>query len=454
VNLRPLLWVWSLGLAAAIACAIPWSIGHGGGDWRVFVAAGSLAGTTALLHPPEAWQSFFYLPGAAWPLVPFSHLPLAVSFTTNAVLMLGCAAAAGIVAARTYGLPRLTAIGTFASWSPVVYAAAIIGQNAPMGLLLAQLSIAGLARGSVALTAVPIGLLLYKPTYALPLIGLLLVRRLRRELAVIAAIAGAWYVLSVAASGGDWGWPAAWLRLLAHFAQGDFGVNAAFAVSLPGVLVRAGAGVPVAAGVAVLLAAAVAFALRRCGPAEAGSAACLAGLALSPHAWAYDAALALPMIGLTAAALHERARTRLLLALATIAPLFFISPQLHADPLAVVVIGGTLAWLALRLDLRRRALRAAFELRDAALVIVQTSRLGDLTALDPLQRPRMAVDRLPKLVDVGPERVDVGAQLVERHPVLVDPVGQLTPHADDGVEDVGDRRFLHIVPFTPRRFDG
>lgn len=346
--LRTFLWVWSAAVALVIAACSGWSIGHGGGDWRVFVAAGSLAGTPALLDPPEAWQSFFYLPGAAWALVPFAHLPLALSFALNGAFMLGCAAAAGVVAARTYALSRTTAVATFVLWSPVVYAAAIIGQNAPLGLLLAQLSIAGLAARSVALTAIPIGLLMYKPTYALPMIGLLLVRGRRRELAVVGAFAAVWYGISAAATGGDWSWPSAWAHLLARFAAGDFAANAAFAVSLPALLVRMGTGIPVVVGVAVVVALAAASVLRRVPAAEAGSAACLVGLALSPHAWAYDAALALPMIGWCVAALAEPARTRLLLALTLTAPLFFASRQLGFDPLALVVVGGTFAWLALR----------------------------------------------------------------------------------------------------------
>jgi hypothetical protein len=347
--LRSLLVGWSVAVAVLIASGSVWSIEHGGGDWRVFVAAGSLAGSHALLDPPQAWQSFFYLPGAAWALVPFARLPAGVSFVTNAVLMLACAAAAGVVASRTYALPRAPAIVIFALWSPVVYAAAIIGQNAPFGLLLAQLSIAGMATRSVALTAIPIGLLLYKPTYAAPLIALLVLRGRMRELAVAGAIGVGWYVLGVAATGGDWGWLAAWLRLVARYANGDFAVNGAFAVSLPGLLVRAGAGVWLAAAVATLLAVPAAIALRRATPVEAGSAACLVGLALSPHAWAYDVALALPMIGFTAGTLSEPVRTRFLLAVALVAPLFFLSPALHFDPLAAIVVGGTLAWLALRL---------------------------------------------------------------------------------------------------------
>jgi len=343
--LRLVFWGWSGAVALAMASAAGWSIRHGAGDWRVFAAAGSLAGTHALIDPPEAWQIFVYLPGAAWAFVPVARMPLAVSFVINAVCMLACAVAAGAVAARTYGLSRALGIGVFVLWAPVVYAAAIIGQNAPFGLLLAQLTIAGIARSSFALTALPLGLLLYKPTYALPLIGVLLLRARWREVGAVAAIGAGWYVVSAAATGGDWRWPAEWIALIARYAPGDLSVNGAFVMSLPGLLARAGAGVAAIVAIAALGALAVAFAVCRAGAVEAASAACLAGVALSPHALAYDAALALPMIAWTAARLSEPARTRFLLALFTLAPLFFVSPLLRFDPLALVVIGGTCAWL-------------------------------------------------------------------------------------------------------------
>ena len=359
--LRLVFWGWSGAVALAMASAAGWSIRHGAGDWRVFVAAGSLAGTHALIDPPEAWQIFVYLPGAAWAFVPFARLPLAVSFLIDAACMLACAAAAGAVAARTYGLPRALAVGSFVLWPPVVYAAAIIGQNAPFGLLLAQLTIAGIARRSLALTALPLGLLLYKPTYALPLIGVLMLRARLRELGAVAAIGAGWYVVSVAATGGDWRWPAEWIALIARYAPGDLSVNGAFVVSIPGLLARAGVGVPMIVALVATGVLAVAFAVRRAGAIEAASAACLAGVALSPHALAYDAALALPMIAFTAAQLAEPARTRFLLALFMIAPLFFVSPLLRFDPLAVVVIGGTCAWLYLRLIARGPSLAALSE---------------------------------------------------------------------------------------------
>ena len=346
--MRALSWAWSLAVAGALVAALPWAVAHGGGDWRVFVSAGTLAGTAALLHPPQDWQAFFYLPGAAWPLVAAARVPPAISFMLNAAAMLGCAMAAAVLASRTYGLATRTAIALYALFPPVVYAAAIIGQNAPFGLLLAQAAVAGLAARSVALTALPIGMLLYKPTYALPLVALLVVRGLRRELSVVAACAALWYLASVAAAGGDWSWPAAWLRVLTRFAAGDLAVNGAFAVGIPAVLLRNGVAPSAVLALCILVAAASAGALRIAKPAEAASAASLVGLALSPHAWAYDAALALPMIAFTAARLGDPARTRFLFALALVTPLFLLAPQIGFDPLAPAAAAGTIGWLAVR----------------------------------------------------------------------------------------------------------
>ena len=360
-RLRLVFWAWSVAVALALASAAVWSVRHGAGDWRVFASAGALAGTHALIAPPDAWQIFVYLPGAAYAFVPFARMPLAVSFCADGVLMLACAAAAGALAARTYRLARAVGVGLYVLWPPVVYAAAIIGQNSPFGLLLAQLTIVGIARRSLALTAVPLGLLLYKPTYALPLLGVLLLRARLRELGAVTTIGVVWYVVSVAATGGDWRWPSEWAALIAHYAPGDLSVNAAFVVSLPALLVRAGAGVPLIVTVVVLAVIAVALAIRRAPAVEAASAACLAGVALSPHALAYDAALALPMLAFTASRLAEPARTRALLAVFLVAPLFFVSPVLRFDPLVLVTIGGTGAWAYLRLVPRRTATAGARE---------------------------------------------------------------------------------------------
>lgn len=322
-----------------------WSFTQGYADWRAFAIAGTRVGTSSLLHPAELWQAFVYLPAAAWAIAPASRLPLAIGFTLSCVVMVACAVGAAAIASRLYRIPRTTMLCLTFAWWPTLYAAVVVGQNATLGLVLALLTIAGMVRGSPLLTAIPLGLLLYKPTYALPLVALLLVRARWRELAYVALFGMVWYLASAAATGGDWLWPRT-LALLIHsyFAQ-DLRVNATLSVSLTGMLLRAGLAPAAIAGLVAVLALAALPALRRAEPLESGSAACLIGLALSPHALAYDAVMALPMIAYAATRLTEPLRTPLVVAVYVLGPLAFLTPIFHFDPLAIVVIAGSCAWV-------------------------------------------------------------------------------------------------------------
>jgi Glycosyltransferase family 87 len=343
---------WSTLLAALAAAPVFWSLAHGGADWRAFAIAGTRVGTRALLHPPELWQAFVYLPAAAWAIAPAARLAPEVGFVSNALFMIACAIGAARVASPLYGIPRATMVCLVLAWWPTLYASAVVGQNATLGLLLAVLTIAGLVRGSAVLTALPLGLLLYKPTYALPLLALLVIRGRRRALVLVALLGVGWYLASVAATAGDWLWPRTLEQLIAMYAAQDFRVNGSLTVSLPGLLVRAG--LPVAAIALVSVVALLALpALRRAGALEAGSAACLVGLALSPHALAYDAVLVVPMLAYAATRAREPVRTPLIVAVYLVAPTALLTPLLGFDPLAAVVVGGALAWIATRLPHNR-----------------------------------------------------------------------------------------------------
>jgi hypothetical protein len=339
----------ALGLSLIEAAGVVITNAPRGGsqDWHVFVDAGRRAGTSALLHPQHAGDVFAYLPGYAWIFVPFAHLPWTAGVWIGTLLILACALVAATIAARVYDItPANSLLLTFA-WTPVLNAIAI-AQNATLGLLLALLAILGLTRGSVLLTALPVGALLYKPTYALPLIALLVVRGRARALAIVAACAGLWYVLSAAATGGDWRWPGDYAETIARYSGADFAFNAVKATSIPAVLIRWGTPVWTIVIVSVVLLVAVLVTLRHVDACEAGSAACLAGLALSPHAWPYDAALALPMIVLAWTRLPLRETTIEAVVLAVTGPLFLLSSLIGINPQAVVVIGGTIAWLIVR----------------------------------------------------------------------------------------------------------
>ena len=74
--------------------------------------------------------------------------------------------------------------------------------------------------------------------------------------------------------------------------------------------------------------------------------ALLIGLAVSPHSWAYDAVMALLMIAYAATHLTEPLRTRLIVAVYALAPLALCSPIVRFDAVAIVVVGGSLAWIS------------------------------------------------------------------------------------------------------------
>jgi hypothetical protein len=318
---------------------------HGFGDWHPLADALRRAGTPALLDPPERWQIFPYLPAAAYLFAPLAALPLSAGFVANAFLMMLCAGLAGLVAARVFALPRAATIALFVTWPPVVYSAAIVGQNAAFGLLLSMLAIAGMATRSPLLTALPIAVLLYKPTYAVPLIAVLVICKSWRACGIVGVSAVAWYVLSAVASGNDWRWPSAWWRLIASYAPGDLVFNGPLAISATATLMRFGVPSAIVVLILVVVVACGYLAIVRSKPVEAMSGATLLALAWSPHAWAYDAALALPMIAFAVGKLRLSARTGALFVLYVLAASFFFSRALGFDPLLVITVGGSSAWM-------------------------------------------------------------------------------------------------------------
>lgn len=344
--------MYSIGLALIGLAQIVHSAQFGFWDWPTFAFAAAHAGTPGLLQPRALEDAFVYLPGAAWAFAPLRDAPLAVGFSVNAVLMLGAVVAAAFTARRIYALSVPIALALILAWAPTTYAF-VIGQNGPIGLLLVLLSLLGFVRGGVALTAVPLVLLLYKPTFALPLIGLLLLRRRARELAVVALGAVGWYLASVAATGGDWAWPNTLARLEHAFFALDFAHNHVKAIGLTTILLRFGIPNAAVAVIAALVVAASIPLLLRAPDREAYAAASLLGLVVSPHAWGYDGILALPMIFLAVTTVREPERTWLVCAAYALAPFLIFSHEIGFDPLAIVVIGGFIAWYAVRSKARK-----------------------------------------------------------------------------------------------------
>jgi hypothetical protein len=324
-------------------------------DWSVIWAAGANAGSRDLVDAARHadWQtahgilqSFFkYPPATAYLFWPLAQLPLDVSYWVQAALMLGCIVASGRLAASIFGLSPSVGILAALAWAPNTSSVAT-GQNAPFALFLALVAIWALKEDRPWVAGLAVGLMLYKPTMALPLMALFLIRGRWRELAVTLVAAGVVYLLSVAAAGGDWNWLALWLDGARTSLPADAAYNIDKHITLPGLVGRLPVPwiVTVAAGGAVVLAALPG--LRRAGIVEAAAAACLLGLAAGPRAWGYEAALAFPFVcWVLAGGVAEPWRTRLIAAAYLLGPSWMVSLYIGVNGIALVVLGGSLYWI-------------------------------------------------------------------------------------------------------------
>ena len=318
-------------------------------DWPDFQIAGLTVGTRALLDPVAraAWgtahnaatTAFAYMPGYAWLLYLPARLPIAWGFALNAIAMLAvCVVAAG-VAARVYSIDRRFALLAILAWAPTT-AAILTGQNSPIGLLLWLSATLALVCQRDAAAGLFAGLLLYKPTYAIP-VGLLLLFRRNWTAIGVAGLCGlVWYATSALAAANDWLWPSMYLKSLGGYVGPDFAYNAPKAVSLPGLLMRVGVSSNGAFAIGMLLLILAAWRVRNRPIVEAMSAMAIVGVATSPHAWPYDAVLALPALLWLVATIAEPWRTRWVIAAYALAPSWLLSHLLGVDLLAAPVLAG------------------------------------------------------------------------------------------------------------------
>jgi hypothetical protein len=112
-----------------------------------------------------------------------------------------------------------------------------------------------------------------------------------------------------------------------------------------------GHGVPsvVAYGVAAAIVVAALPRLLRSPIAEAGAAACLIGIVVSPHSLQYEAVMMLPLLlwaaGGTGSGIAEPWRTRLLVAGYLAAQLYVVSPFAGISVFVGMTIGATAIWI-------------------------------------------------------------------------------------------------------------
>jgi hypothetical protein len=313
-------------------------------------------GTPDLVDPTRhiAWQAAHnvvqvdwpYPPAVAYLFAPFALLPIWLGFVIHAAIMLAFVGLAGWLAARAFDLAPGVALLVAFAWAPST-AGAVMGQNAALAVVLALWAIDALRRNEQLEVGLACGLLMYKPTLALPLIGLLLLRGRWRALGVAAAVVAAGYLISVPAAAGDWNWPVAWWNGLGPWLANDLVGNANKAVSIPGLLGRlpdVPGWLPIAcAGAVVVLAI---RGLRRAPIAEAGAAACLLAVAIGPRVWGYEAGMLLPiLVWAIAGGLAEPWRTRFIFAAVPMGLFWLVSPYTVVSGVAIVVVVATVMWL-------------------------------------------------------------------------------------------------------------
>lgn len=322
------------------------------GDIAVYWSAGEKAGQRALtdIRLLFAWQRahglsaqpFLYLPAFAWVYAPLRYFSPIGALVTEELAMIAVFVFAALTAARVYGFKPWFCIAAVLAWAPALNSIEV-GQN--IGLALALIFVlcwALLVRREV-LAGVAAGLLLYKPSVALPILLLLLVRAERRALRVAFLCAGTWYLASVAASGGDWMWPAAYAHTAAWWLPVDLKAGSARAFTIPALLATHGVSFTIAsASGAAILIAALALA-KRASTLEAVSMIPLAGLTASIHAWPYEATLALPAIFYAMATLREPWRTRLIGVVYPATAVLLIT-RYGSLALAALSIGATALW--------------------------------------------------------------------------------------------------------------
>lgn len=336
--------------------------GRLGGDLPAFITAGRLAadGSWDSLYDEETQQAaqadlfeeedqllpFVYPPFVAPVFRPLAAMPYRLAYLVHAVLMALALLSALVLIRPVFGWMRQLSLVVLFTASLTFYPllrAVLGGQLSPVTLLLfaavlrLEFEDRPVAAGAAA------GLLLFKPSYGVPLALLLVAGRRLRMVGGWAATAGALYAIGAALMGP--GWPAEWWAWVNGFAPRNFAANATHFVSVPGFvgsLFGEGAGtaalVPVA-GVGGLAAAIVWYAAPDRPDLRVATAAA-AVIALAPQAQFYDAGVLLLPVALLASG--EVSRRWPSLALAWLAGLLHLGHEFAGgSPLALFVVAVT-----------------------------------------------------------------------------------------------------------------
>lgn len=288
--------------------------GRLGGDFPAFFGAGTIAadGNIDSLYDPATQAAaqanllgdesgfimYPYPPYVAAAYQPLTALPYRLAYVVHTGLMVGA-----FVAALALIRPMVPIVGRWfgATLGAVVTAYPVFvgvtgGQNTALSMLLIAAAWRCWHDDHDGLAGIALAVLLYRPQYALPLIGLAMLDRRWRTVAFAATGAMVVWAVNAALFGIDW--LTSWLRQVEPLLEQDAEINAANEIAPIGVLQAIAGAESVAAlliGGAVSAALALGLAWlwwrRRVGLTERMAITTAGLVLLGPHAIYYDAAL-------------------------------------------------------------------------------------------------------------------------------------------------------------------
>ena len=226
--------------------------GRIGGDYPAFYSAGQIIadGAAEQLYSPQMQRDyqqpligaqsgvllFAYPPQFAMLYAPLAELPFRLSYAIHTLALVAALALACVLIQRIY--PTLIAspylLFFLALTSYPIIRSVMGGQNTALSILLIVLVWYMVLHDRQLLAGVILGLLFFKPQFALPLTGLFLLSGRWRVWGAAAATAGTLFVLNTAIIGP--GWVGDWLALVQTFSRLDVQVNFAELVSWQGFL--------------------------------------------------------------------------------------------------------------------------------------------------------------------------------------------------------------------------
>lgn len=289
--------------------------GRVGGDFPAFYGAGSIvaaggadqlydpavqaAAQTELLGDEGGFIMYPYAPHVAAAYAPLSELPYRAAYVLHSALMVSA-----LIGALWTIRPMVPLVGR---WFGATVAATVTaypvfigvlgGQNTAVSLLLIAATWRAWHDDRDGVAGVALALLLFRPQYALPLIGLALLDRRWRTVAA-ASLGGVGVWLANAAVAGT-GWLTTWYDGVRPLLEADAEINAANEIAPIGVLVALFGESAIAVVIGGAISAAIVLGLmglwwRR--PVDLTSRMAITTAALTllgPHAIYYDSALLL-----------------------------------------------------------------------------------------------------------------------------------------------------------------